>query len=119
MIWLEQHAFSSYLSGVADASVRSLRAAIALRHTLGDRLGEGDDLRWLSRMLFPLGRTAEAIEAARASLRLLEDLGPTPQLAWSLVNMAELAAFGYDPACADYAARGGHAGHPARVSRLW
>jgi DNA-binding CsgD family transcriptional regulator len=105
VIWLEQHALSSYLSGVADDSVRSLRAAITLRHTLGDRLGEGDDLRWLSRMLFPLGRTAEAIEAARASLRLLDGLGPTPQLAWSLVHMAELAAFGYDPACADYAAR--------------
>ncbi|MDT7762167.1 MAG: hypothetical protein QOC63_1587, partial [Mycobacterium sp.] len=89
VIWLEQHAFSSYLSGVADASVRSLRAAITLRHTLGDRLGEGDDLRWLSRMLFPLGRTTEALQAARASLRLLEDLGPTPQLAWSLLNMAE------------------------------
>ena len=119
--WLEQHAFSSYLSGVADASVRSLRSAITLRHALGDRLGEGDDLRWLSRMLFPLGRTAEAIEAARASLRLLEDLGSSPQLAWSLVNIAEQAAFGYDPACADYAARaatlGAELGEPAMVIR--
>jgi DNA-binding CsgD family transcriptional regulator/tetratricopeptide (TPR) repeat protein len=121
VIWLERHAFSSYLSGVADASVRSLRAAITLRHTLGDRLGEGDDLRWLSRMLFPLGRTTEALQAARASLRLLEDLGPTPQLAWSLLNMAEQTAFGYDPACADYAARaitlGAQLGEPAMVIR--
>jgi DNA-binding CsgD family transcriptional regulator/tetratricopeptide (TPR) repeat protein len=119
--WLEQHAFSSYLSGVADASVRSFHAAIALRHTLGDRLGEGDDLRWLSRLLFPLGRTAEAIQAGRASLRLLEDLGPTPQLAWSLVNMAEQTAFGYDPASANYAARaitlGTQLGDPAMVIR--
>ena len=119
--WLEQHAFSSYLSGVADASVQSLRAAITLRHTLGDPLGEGDDLRWLSRMLFPLGRTAEAIEAARASLHLLDDLGSTPQLAWSLVSIAELAAFGYDPACANYAARavtlGAQLGEPALVIR--
>jgi DNA-binding CsgD family transcriptional regulator len=119
--WLEQHAFSSYLSGVAEASVRSLRDAITLRHTLGDRLGEGDDLRWLSRMLFPLGRTAEAIQAGRASLRLLENLGPSAQLAWSLVNMAEQAAFGYDPAAADYAARaitlGTQLGEPAMVIR--
>jgi DNA-binding CsgD family transcriptional regulator len=119
--WLEQHAFSSYLSGVADASVRSFHAAITLRHTLGDRLGEGDDLRWLSRMLFPLGRTTEAIQAGRASLRLLEDLGPTPQLAWSLLNMAEQTAFGYDPASANYAARainlGTQLGEPSMVIR--
>jgi DNA-binding CsgD family transcriptional regulator len=119
--WLERHAFSSYLSGVADASVRSLHAAITLRHTLGDRLGEGDNLRWLSRMLFPLGRITEALQAARASLRLLEDLGPTPQLAWSLLNMAEQTAFGYDPAAADYAARavtlGTQLGEPSMVIR--
>ena len=32
VIWLEQHAISSYLSGVADASVRSFHAAVTLRH---------------------------------------------------------------------------------------
>jgi hypothetical protein len=119
--WVEQHAFSSYLSGQAEASARSFRAAITLRHTLGDRLAEGDLLRWLSRLLFPLGRTAEAIQAGRASLRLLEDTGRCPQLAWSLINMAEQAAFGYDPAAADYAARaitlGGQLGEPAMVIR--
>jgi DNA-binding CsgD family transcriptional regulator len=119
--WLEQHAFSSYLSGVADASVRSFRAAITLRQQLGDRHEEGDNLRWLSFMLWPLGRTTEAIQAGRAALRLLEDLGPTPQLAWSLVIMARLAAFGYDPACVDYAARaitlGTQLGDPAVVVR--
>ena len=121
VIWLEQHAFSSYVSGLTEASARSLREAIALRHTLGDRLGEGDDLRWLSHMLLPMGRTTEAIQAGRASLRLLEGIGPSPQLAWSLVNMATLAIFGYDPKCADYAARaialGAQFGDPAVVLR--
>ena len=68
-------------------------------------LEEGDDLRWLSRLLQPLGRAAEAIDAAHASLRLLEDLGPSPQLAWSLINMAHISALALDPVCADYAAR--------------
>ena len=121
VILLEQHALSSYVSGLTDTSVEWLREAIALRHTLGDRLGEGHNLRWLSHMLYPLGRTTEAIQAGRAALRLLEDLGPTPQLAWALVNMAELAAFGYDPACADYAARaitlGTELGDPAVIVR--
>jgi DNA-binding CsgD family transcriptional regulator len=103
--WLEQHAFSSYLSGLTETSARSFREAIALRHKLGDRLGEGDNLRWLSNMLWPLGRTTEAIQTGVASLGLLEDLGPTPQLAWSLLNMTRLSTFAYDPAAAEYAAR--------------
>lgn len=119
--WLEQHAFSSYVSGLTQTSVEWLREAIAQRHELGDQLAEGDDLRWISQMLYPLGRRREAIEAGRAALRLLENLGPTPQLAWSLINLAELAAFGYDPACADYAERavalGKELGDPAVLVR--
>jgi DNA-binding CsgD family transcriptional regulator/tetratricopeptide (TPR) repeat protein len=103
--WLERHAFACYLSGQAEPAVASLREAIALNRKLGDRLAEGDALRWLSRLLQPLGRAAEAIDAAHASLRLLEDLGPSPQLAWSLINMAHISALTLDPACADYAAR--------------
>jgi DNA-binding CsgD family transcriptional regulator len=105
VVWLEQHAFESYLCGLAEPATRSWREAIALRHDLGDRLGEGDDLRWLSHLLWPLGHSTEATAAARASLELLEDLGPCPQLAWSLINLAQLAAFRYDPAAAEYAAR--------------
>ena len=105
VVWLERHAFACYLSGQADPAAASLREAIALRRKLGDRLEEGDDLRWLSRLLQPLGRAAEAIDAAHASLRLLEDLGPSPQLAWSLINMAHISALALDPVCADYAAR--------------
>jgi ATP/maltotriose-dependent transcriptional regulator MalT len=85
--------------------VESFRAAAAQRRHLGDQLGEGDNLRWLSHMLWAMGRTAEATEAGEASLRMLERLPPTPQLAWSLANMAMLAACRYDPACLDYADR--------------
>ncbi|MCW2626135.1 AAA family ATPase [Mycobacterium sp.] len=119
--WLEQHAFASYLCGLAEVAARSWREAIALRHELGDRLGEGDDLRWLSHLLWPLGRSSEAREAGRASLELLEDFGLCPQLAWSMVNLAQLAAFEYDPAAAQYAARaialGTQLGEPAVVLR--
>ena len=105
VVWLERYAFASYLSGQAGPAVCALWEAIALRHKLGHRLEEGDDLRWLSYLLQPLGRAAEAIEAAHSSLRLLEDLGPSPQLAWSLTNLAHICAVAFDPACADYAAR--------------
>jgi DNA-binding CsgD family transcriptional regulator len=119
--WLEEHAFQSYLCGLIEAAHGSWQEAIALRHDLGDRLGEGEDLRWLSQMLWPLGRSTEATAAAQAALRLLEDQGPSPQLAWSLVNLAALATFRYDPAAAQYAARaitlGTQLGEPAVVLR--
>jgi DNA-binding CsgD family transcriptional regulator len=102
VVWLEQHAFTSYLGGLVQASVDSYRDAIELRRQLGDPLEEGDDLRRLSHVL---SRASAARKAGRASLRLLEQCGPTAQLAWSLTHMAELSFLAYDPACADYAAR--------------
>jgi DNA-binding CsgD family transcriptional regulator len=52
-----------------------------------------------------LSRVSEARKAGRASLLLLEQCGPTPQLAWSLAHMAELSMMADDPACVEYAAR--------------
>jgi DNA-binding CsgD family transcriptional regulator len=103
--WLEQHALFSALCGHGDAAVSSWRDAIALCHELGDRLAEAENFGWLSYMLWPMGRVREAAETGRASLRLLEELGPTPQLAWSLANMAEQSVWSFDPAAADYAAK--------------
>jgi DNA-binding CsgD family transcriptional regulator len=100
--WLEQHALASYLGGRVQAAVHSYRDAIALRHQLGDRIGEGDDLHRLSHIL---SRLSEAGKAGEASLRLLEQCGPTPQLASSLAHMAELSLIADDSACAEYAAR--------------
>lgn len=103
--WLEQHAEACYLSGRGEDAVSSWSAAIHLRGELGDRLREGDDLRWLSHGLWGLGRVRESAAAGRASLRLLQDGEACPALAWSLVNMAEQGLWNFDPACADYARR--------------
>ncbi|WP_239651134.1 LuxR family transcriptional regulator [Mycobacterium sp. UM_Kg27] len=105
VLWLEQHAFNSYLSGQAESAVLSWQQAIALRQQLGDPRQEAEDLRRLSHVLQLRGRPTEASAAAHASLRLLENLGPSPQLAWSLINMAHIAALSLDPACARYATR--------------
>lgn len=103
--WHEHHALSSHLSGLPDAAVASFHDAAALRRALGDRLGEAENLRLVSYLLWLLGRTSEGIEAGRASLRLLEGLEPCPELAWSLVNMAELASGDFDPRRTEYAMR--------------
>jgi DNA-binding CsgD family transcriptional regulator len=103
--WLEHHAFASYACGLAEAAVSSWREAAMLRHTLGDRLAEAEDLRWLSHELWGMGHTRESAQAGRTALALAQDAGPSPQLASSLVNMAQVGAWGFDPAAADYAAQ--------------
>lgn len=105
VVWHERHAFCSYLCGQVDAAVTSFREAIALRHALGDQLEEGEGWRWLSLMLLALKGTSPAAEAGRASVRLLEALGPSPQLAWSLVNLAQISALSYDPGVTEYVDR--------------
>lgn len=104
-VWLEKHAYSSYLTGQAAPAELSWHEAIALRRRLGNPHQEAENLRRLSQVLQLQGQASEASAAAHASLRLLEGLGPSPQLAWSLINMAHLAALAVDPACARYAAR--------------
>lgn len=110
VVWLERHALVSHLSGLPDAAVRSYRDAARLRHTLGDRKGEGDDLRLLSYILWLLGHSGEAIEAGRTSVQLLEDFPPCPEVALALGNIAELAAGAYDPRFGEYAQRAIDAG---------
>jgi DNA-binding CsgD family transcriptional regulator len=119
--WLERYAFEGYLCGQVETAVSCWREAIELRHTLGDRLAEGEDLRWLSEVLMALGRTSEAIDAAAASVGLLEDLGPCKELAWSVQSLAQIAVARADPAAGGYAARaitlGTQVGEPTVVAR--
>lgn len=105
VVWLEQHAFESYLCGQLGSAASCLRQAIEVRQRLGDRLAAGEDLRWLSEVLWPLGRTIEAIDTAAASVQLLEEVGPCKQLAWALVNLAQLSVFRYDPGTVELTAR--------------
>jgi DNA-binding CsgD family transcriptional regulator len=103
--WLERYADCSHFSGLHDAAIDAYREAAVLRRDLGDRVGEGNDLRLLSYILWLSGRGSEARDAGRASLQLLENGGPSHVLAWSLANMAEMSAGIYDPQCVEYAGR--------------
>jgi DNA-binding CsgD family transcriptional regulator/tetratricopeptide (TPR) repeat protein len=120
VLWIEGHAYARYLYGDAVGSASLWRQAIEMRRVLGDRLGEGEDLGLLSHLLWAsLGRFGEAAEAGRSSIELLEELGPTKQLARSLSNMVALSVLSYDPACPEYASRaeqlGAEVGDPGVV----
>jgi DNA-binding CsgD family transcriptional regulator len=66
------------------------RAALQLYRQVGDRLGEGDMQRRLSRVMWRLCRGADAVNYANAAVATLEPLGVTEQLAWAYCTQAYL-----------------------------
>jgi DNA-binding CsgD family transcriptional regulator len=90
---LEGHAFSCYLMALAREALDSWDLARQLRHSLRDRVAEGDDLRWTSYMLWLLGRNGEARDAGLRAVRLLEAQAPGMELARAYVNLAEQSSY--------------------------
>ena len=64
--------------------------ALALWREVGDRLREGDTLRWFASSMCSLSRGDEGINAARAAIALLEPLGPTAELAWAYATLGSM-----------------------------
>lgn len=90
---LERRSHACYLTDQNDAAVEAIEGALECRRTLGERLQEGDSLRWLSQILWCPGRTAEAGRTAREAVTLLEELPPGRELAMAYANLA--ATFQY------------------------
>jgi DNA-binding CsgD family transcriptional regulator len=72
-----------------DAAIAAQRGALACRRALGDRRGEGDALRSLSRLLFFAGHGAEGEPFAAAAVELLEQLPPGHELAMAYGNLSQ------------------------------
>ncbi len=68
----------------ADAVEQSLEL---WRH-IGDQLREGDALRRLSRITWQMVRGDQAEQASLEAVRVLDPLGPTPELSEALANLA-------------------------------
>jgi DNA-binding CsgD family transcriptional regulator/tetratricopeptide (TPR) repeat protein len=85
---LERRSHECYLTDQNDAAIESIEAALEYRRRCGDRLREGDSLRWLSEILWCPGRTVECARAARDAVALLESLPPGTELAKAYGNLA-------------------------------
>ncbi|MPY34766.1 AAA family ATPase [Streptomyces adustus] len=96
-LW-EGHSLSCFLARQLDESIASRRTAVRMRHALGDGQREGEDLRWLSYMLWPAGKSVEAREAGLEAVRLLEKFGPSAELAAAYLNMSMFAAYDHEEA---------------------
>jgi DNA-binding CsgD family transcriptional regulator/tetratricopeptide (TPR) repeat protein len=88
---LEGVAVEAYLCGHPERALEARRALLALHEAEGDDLRVGDDLRWLSRVLWWLGRGAEAAEAGDRSIAVLEAFPDSRELAMALSGRSQLA----------------------------
>jgi DNA-binding CsgD family transcriptional regulator len=84
----ERRSRECYLTDQSDEAIEAIERAIDCRRALGDRLREGDDLRWLSEVLWCPGRSLESERAAREAVALLEDLEPGRELASAYCKLA-------------------------------
>jgi ATP/maltotriose-dependent transcriptional regulator MalT len=84
-------AYECYLTDQIGQAAEARQAALDVWRASGDRLKEGDSLRWLSRLNWFLGRRAEADRYAAEAVAALEPLPPGPELAMAYSNCAQLA----------------------------
>ena len=87
---LEGLSFETYLAGPPEEALASRQDALAIRTRLGQTARVGEDERWLSRILWWLGRGAESEAASRRAIAVLEPLGPSTELAMAYSGMSQL-----------------------------
>ena len=87
---LERRSYECFLTDQIEEALTSRREALEIWTRLGDKLRQGDNLRWMSRFTWSLGRNKEAEAHSIEAVRLLESLNPGPELAMAYSNRAQL-----------------------------
>jgi DNA-binding CsgD family transcriptional regulator/tetratricopeptide (TPR) repeat protein len=87
---LESRSYECHLTGQSDAALELRREALDIWKQLGDKLKQGDNLRWMSRISWFLGRKKEAETYSVEAVDILEKLPPGPELAMAYSNRAQL-----------------------------
>ncbi len=95
---LEPHSYECYLTTRFEVSATTRGRALACWRAAGDRLRQGDALRWLSRLAWFRGEAADAHSYGHQALALLEQLEPGPELAMAYSNLAQLGMLSGDTA---------------------
>jgi DNA-binding CsgD family transcriptional regulator/tetratricopeptide (TPR) repeat protein len=86
----EQRSYECYLTGQVPEGIAAREAALALWRAAGNRLKEGDTLRWLSRLAWANGQKADAEARATEAVEILETLPPGRELAMAYSNRSQL-----------------------------
>ena len=88
---LEGVAFEAYLCGHNERALEARHAGLAIARATGDAARVGEATRWISRLLWVLGRSAEATETAERAIAVLRTSPPGRELAMALSNRSQLA----------------------------
>jgi DNA-binding CsgD family transcriptional regulator/tetratricopeptide (TPR) repeat protein len=88
--------YECYLTEQITEAIDARRRALAEHRRGGDRLREGDDHRWLSRLSWFAADNATAETEAVLAVDLLEPLPPGPELAMAYSNLAQLGMLAGD-----------------------
>jgi DNA-binding CsgD family transcriptional regulator len=87
---VECHSYECYLTDQTEEALRSRNEALTVWKQLGDKRRQGDNLRWMSRLTWFLGRTAEAESYSVEAVKILEGLPHGPELAMAYSNRSQL-----------------------------
>ena len=87
---LSRRASECFLADQYDDAIEAIEEALECQRALGNARAEGHLLCALSRTLWCPGRTAEAEQAARQAVALLEQSEPGPELAMAYDHLASL-----------------------------
>ena len=87
----ESYAFECHLIGALQQAIEAGSAARQSYHGLGDRLREGDCVRWLSRFSYLAGERMAADAYGGEAVDLLLSVPPGPELAMAFSNLSQLA----------------------------
>jgi len=87
---LEGFSYECYLTGGADEALEARAQALQIWTELGNELRRGENLRWMSRLTWFLGRKREAEKYSAEAVAVLEPLPPGPELAMAYSNRAQL-----------------------------
>ena len=87
---LDAWSYEVHLGGRMREAIEAREQALLCWRQVGDRLREGDEFRWLSRLTWFEGQRERAAACAVEAIRVLEPLGPSHELAMAYSTRAQL-----------------------------
>jgi DNA-binding CsgD family transcriptional regulator len=88
---LESRAYECYVTDQISEALAAQRDALDRYVALGDRLKQGDMLRWISRLSYLDARIGDARTSAGEAVLILEQCPPGEELVFAYANMAQTA----------------------------
>lgn len=93
---LERRGFECYLTLAFAEAISAYERALEAHRAAGDRRGQGNAERWLSRLAWATGDNRGAQEHAFKAIDLLGSLPPGPELAMAYSTISQLRALQFD-----------------------